>query len=347
MEFYNGVLVPGFVNAHCHLELSHLRGAIASGCGMAGFVQAMRAQRHRFSPEAQLAAARYHAARMRAEGVFLIADVCNSARSFAVKSENPENWHNFLELYGLRTKSAESLRPTATAADAAGLAWSITPHAAHSLNRDAFAAAIEGFSTDKNSPATKNPPLSIHFLESDEERALFRQKGPLWAWYREEDFPMDFTEYKSPAERILAEIPAHRNLMLIHNTFVAASEIEALQAHFGDHLTWVLCPRSNRHITGAQPPVELLRRHGARIALGTDSLASNSDLSMLEEMKMFAGVPLDEVLSWATAHGARLFNCDDRYGTFEVGKRSSIVLLEGIDWKQMKLLPAASARRLS
>ncbi len=278
---------------------------------------------------------------MRAEGTVLTADICNTDITFVDKAENPDAWHNFLELYGLRTRSLDPLRPLVLLAYAGELDWSITPHATYSLGRDAFAMAVGGLGGDDGDV------LSIHFMESEAERELFQRRGNLWTWYREQDFPVDFLDYGSPAERILAQVPADRNLMLIHNTFVTAGEIEALQAHFGDRLTWVLCPRSNRYITGAQPPAELLRRHGARIALGTDSLASNTDLSLIEEMKMFPDVPLDELLGWVTTNGARALGRDDRLGAFEVGKSPGVVLLEGIDWDRMALLPAASARRLA
>ena len=92
----------------------------------------------------------------------------------------------------------------------------------------------------------------------------------------------------------------------------------------------MLCPRSNDYISGLRPPVELLREMGCRICIGTDSLASNESLSMVEEMKCFMDIPLRELITWATQNGAEALGLGDKIGTVEEGYHSGIVLLEGI-----------------
>ena len=82
------------------------------------------------------------------------------------------------------------------------------------------------------------------------------------------------------------------------------------------------------------------------ICIGTDSLASNVSLSMVEELKMFRNIPLAELLQWATINGAKALGIDDKYGSIEPGKRSGIVCLTGVDLENFVLTPSAKAKRL-
>lgn len=339
VEFYSGVLMPGMVNAHTHLELSHLRGAIPTGCGFTGFAEGLGAVRNSFTAAEQLAAADYHDARMYAEGVAATGDISNGNLAFSVKKRSKILYHTFLELYGLHLNDAERLHTLLDKARADNLPATITPHSAYSLNEAAFAAATGG---------AENNPLSIHFMESREEEELYLGRGDMHSWYVRRGFETDFTgRYDSPADRIIARVPPARRIMLVHNTHVGERDVQKLQAHFGGNLTWVLCPRSNLHIGGQMPPVDILRRHACRIAVGTDSLASNASLSIIEELKTFCGIPLLETLGWATLAGAQALGIDRTHGSLEKGKKPGIVLLQGLDPERLELTARASTRRLA
>ena len=119
-----------------------------------------------------------------------------------------------------------------------------------------------------------------------------------------------------------------------------------LENYFSHPIAWVLCPQSNDYISGLKPPVELLRRHKALICIGTDSLASNSNLSMLEEVKRIEGVPFAERMEWATLGGARALGMDDELGSVEVGKRSGIVNITGVDLENFTLTASSQAKRV-
>ncbi|RYF81051.1 MAG: hypothetical protein EON98_12840, partial [Chitinophagaceae bacterium] len=103
-----------------------------------------------------------------------------------------------------------------------------------------------------------------------------------------------------------------------------------------------LCVNANQYIEGVMPPVELFRKNGCRIVLGTDSLASNWSLSILDEMKTirkhFPAIPLEEMLQWATINGANALGFDETLGSFENGKRPGVILLDGEDLVVKKLL---------
>ncbi len=329
VEFYPGILIPGFVNAHCHLELSHLRGAIPPGEGFTAFVRGMRMVRRAESD----GMAGFWDAKMWAEGVSAVADICNGASTFELKRRSRIKYHNFCELFGLHA-DPEKTFALCDEALAAGLTAYVTPHSLYSLNRDNYQLSIVNYQ------------LSIHFLESADEVGLFHRKGAMWEWYREQGLNPDFLDYGSPAERLVAQTPRDRSVMLVHNCAVTQRDIDIVMEHFTAPVAWVLCPGSNRYISGLAPPVELLRRNGLQIAVGTDSLASNDTLSMIRELGMIKNVPLTELLGWATAGGAKALGMDDRLGTIEVGKSPGLVLLTGVDLQTLTLTENARTERI-
>lgn len=337
LEFYPGIIVPGFVNAHTHLELSHLRGAIAPGGGFTEFVRKMREVRGRFSEDERRAAAEYRDAKMWSEGVSAAGDICNGSETFGVKLCSRIRYHNFAELFGLGA-DPETARAMRREADAQGLPATVTPHSTYSLGRAAFAAAVG---------ADANAPLSMHFMESEAEAGLFRRKGPLWDWYAAQGLEPDFLGFGGPAERLAAQVPADRAVMLVHNCCVTQRDIDIVMEHFTAPVTWVLCPGSNRYISGLEPPVGLLRKNRLRIAVGTDSDASNTEISMVRELGLLpGGAPLDEILGWATLGGAKALGMDGKLGSIEVGKSPGLILLTGVDMDAMSLTESATARRI-
>lgn len=328
-EFYSGAISAGFVNAHCHIELSYLRGAIEQGIGFAGFARAIGQVRGGFSIEERDRALRAADATMWAEGVQAVGDVVNGESSYAMKSQSPIRYHSFAELFGLLS-SVEAIAPLLEHP-----ATSPTPHSTYSLQQEAFAsvAAMAG-----------NNPLSIHFMESPDERALYSHAGSLWSWYERMGWQCDFLHYGSPAQRLCSSLDASQRLMLIHNCCIEEEDVAAIEAHFSHPVAWVLCPRSNDYISGLRPAFELLRRRNALICLGTDSLASNTSLSMLEEIKALPEVPIAERFEWATLGGARALGMEDELGSIEVGKCPGLVHIEGFSHEGLSA--SATARRI-
>lgn len=331
-EFYAGVLCAGFVNAHCHLELSYLRGAIARGTGFAGFARAIGQVRGNFSTEERQRALQAADARMWSEGVQAVADIVNDESSFQRKAQSRIYYKSFAELFGLNSV-ADAVKHLCTLPNC-----SPTPHSIYSVQDDAFRSVAE---------LAADEPLSIHFMESPDEAALYSGEGSLAAWYERMGWRCDFLHYGSPARRITDSLSEDKHLMLVHNCCVAEEDIELINNHFVNPVAWVLCPRSNDYISGLKPPVELLRRHSDMICVGTDSLASNDSLSIIEELKMFEGVPLAEVAKWATINGARALGVEKEIGSVVVGKRPGLVLIEGVEYADgLRLTPHSTSRRI-
>ena len=335
VEFHSGILCAGFINAHSHLELSYLRGAIAEGGGYAAFAASIAKVRDTFSEEEQLSAIAEADRTMWQEGVDGVGDIVNGSTSFATKETSPIFYKSFAEVFGLRECNLERQRELLHHPNT-----SLTPHSIYSVQEASFREVCN---------AECDTPLSIHFLETESERELFQGEGSLHDWYKKVGFECDFLHYGSPAKRIVACVPKDRSVLLVHNCAISKEDIEVLISHFSAPISCVLCPRSNAYISGIQPrSVELLRKADSNIniCIGTDSLSSNWSLSIIEELKMFQGIPLDELLRWATINGAKALGIDDKYGSIEPGKHSGVVCLTGVDLDNFSLTPSAKAKRV-
>lgn len=344
-EFYAGALCAGFVNAHSHVELAYLRGAIERGSGFAGFARQIGAVRGNFSLDERVQALRAADAVMWAQGIDVVADIINGATSMPMKAASNIGYISFGEVFGLNS-TTEPMRQLQAE-------WPeiiLSPHSTYSLQEQTFRDAVADGNGDGDKGEDKEKPLSIHFMESEAEATLYHREGSLNEWYERMGWQCDFLAYGSPTRRIIESVPATRRVLLVHNCYVSREDIEQLQAHFGERLSWVLCPASNDYISGIRPPVDLLREMGCRICIGTDSLASNESLSMVGEMKYFSDVPLREVVKWATWNGAEALGMQAQVGELAVGRKSGIVLLEGIEADaegELWLTERTTSRRLT
>ncbi len=333
VEFYSGVLCAGFVNTHSHIELSYLRSSITEGCGFASFAESIGKVRGNYSDEERLAAIAEADKAMWQEGVDAVGDIVNGETSFATKLQSRIHYHSFVEVFGLRECNLERQRALLRHPNT-----SLTPHSTYSVSDEPF-REVCGENSDK--------PLSIHFMETADEAALYRGEGSLHKWYERVGFGCDFLHYDSPAKRIIACTPKERSVLLVHNCAVTPSDITMITEHFSAPVYWALCPRSNAYISGIEPrAVDMLRSSNINICIGTDSLASNWSLSMIEEMKMFCNIPLAELLQWATLNGAKALGIEDKYGSVEVGKRSGIVNISGVDLQHFALTRHSKAMRV-
>jgi cytosine/adenosine deaminase-related metal-dependent hydrolase len=156
---------------------------------------------------------------------------------------------------------------------------------------------------------------------------------------------------KNPLLSVLKHLPVENPLLLVHNTLLEKSVIDELKKQRSATNTFfVLCPNSNLFIENKMPPVSLLKKEGLIICLGTDSLASNHELSLLSEMKTiqnsFPEITLEELIMWGCSNGAKAIQAEKKLGSFEAGKQPGINLISGIDFKQMKFTPASRVERL-
>ena len=332
VEFYPGILIPGMVNTHSHLELAYLRGAIAEGTGFAGFAREIGRVRGNYTTEERLHAASVADSRMWHEGVEAVLDIANDDLIMPIKRRSKIEYHTLFEVFGLNTQSCDTHRAMA----AKYRNSDITTHSTYSLQDGIFRAiAREG-----------SEALSIHLLESEDETALYNKKGSLWEWYTRMGWECDFLHYGGPVARIVASVPSERRTVVVHGCMATREDVTALNDHFLAPPTWVLCPESNRFISGITPPAEMLRKMGATVAIGTDSLASARHLSIVENMRLLGDIPLNELLTYATLNGARALGIEDKKGSIEVGKQPGLAVISGVDMQTMRLTKESESRRI-
>lgn len=345
VQFYNGIIIPGFVNSHCHLELSHLKGSVEQGRGLVNFIMEIRNKRD-YLITAILSAARSADKEMFDEGIVLCADICNTSGTFSIKKESSIRYINLLEVFGIDADKADKrideIMKVAQVAEELNLPFSIVPHSAYSLSLALFRLLRK-----KNE---NNETTSIHFMETaGEEEFLKTQSGELMASYINSGLLSSIPETAgSHIDLIMNEITHSGTLILVHNTFSDRDTVKTVRKR--ERTFWCLCPNSNIYIENKFPPADMLLEEGCDLVIGTDSLASNTRLSILEELKTiqnnFPAITLEELIRWATLNGARALNEENLFGSIEPDKKPGLLLLQNIDIKNMKLLPETSVTRL-
>ncbi|MBR5206427.1 MAG: amidohydrolase family protein [Alistipes sp.] len=331
VEFFPGIITAGMINAHCHLELSYLAGAIAEGQGFAGFAREIGRVRGNYSNEERIHAADIADALMWEEGVQAVADIANDALVMDIKRRSKIEYITLFEHFGLNNNSTDAIFALAAEHSA-----NVTPHSTYSVQDRPFREICnrgEGV-------------ISIHFLESKAERELYSGGGSLAEWYARMGWECDFLHHGTPAKRIAESVPSDRKTLIVHCVECLPEDVEVIDSHINGGATWVVCPESNRYISGTTPPIKMLRDMGCRIAIGTDSRASARHLSMIENLRLLGDMPLEELLSWATIDGAKALGMEHKLGSIEVGKCPGLVLIEGVDLQNMRLTEESKSRRL-
>lgn len=331
VEVLPGVLIPGFINTHCHLELSHMKGFIPQKTGLVSFIQGVMSNRDKVSPE-QIEEAMLQADNMMFQnGIQAIGDHVNSIVSAAVKSKSKITYHTFVEILGV--KDGDALDKIDQAKEIEfhfdHKHSSITPHAPYSCSKSIFKYL-------KKSIAESNI-LSIHNQESEEENKLFRYKtGDFIDLYNKMGINLDSfkAQARNSIQSYLSYLPLVNRLILVHNTFTSLKDLDFAN-RMGRQLVMCLCPKANLYIEGTLPKVNILADNLENITLGTDSLASNDTLSILEEMKVlhenFEELDFLTTIKWATINGAKALGLDKTLGSLEVGKKPGLVLLKGMN----------------
>jgi len=352
LEYYSGILVPGFINAHCHLELSHLKNKISEKLGLSDFLGSVNRLRYsetensgEFAEKADF--------RLWSEGTVAVGDISSTDETLETKSKSKIFYHTFVEAFGFLPSRAEKAFElaclTETMFRGKGLKASVVPHSPYSVSEPLFKKIT-------HKAKTENTILTIHNQESRAESRFFQNgDGPL-AEHMIRNLKIDIsgwnTGYKSSLKYILSFLPVENQLLLVHNTFTAERDLEELKKQRLHSNTFVvLCPNANLFIENQLPPVSLFREKRLNICIGTDSLASNHQLSVLAEIftlqQNFPEIPLEELLQWSCLNGARALQIEDKSGSFEPGKKPGINLITEVDLQNLKLTGRSKVTKLA
>lgn len=351
LEFYSGILVPGFVNTHCHIELSHLHEKIEEKSGIGGFVGKINRLRNEDTDSIEKAIG-IADRKMFAAGTAAVGDISNSLLSLDTKLKSKIFYHTFVESFGFSPARAEKAFDYAKFVFAEfaenSLPVSIVPHSPYSVSEPLFKKIKE------NALAAKSV-LTIHNQESRAEAQFFADGTGAIANHIQNNLGIDISHWqptgKSSLTSVLKYLPTPNRLILVHNTFTEKADLDKLKKSRPiENTFFALCPNSNLYIENQLPPVSLFRDEQLNICLGTDSLASNHQLSVLEEMitlqQNFAEIDLEELLIWGTLNGAKALGIENRFGSFEPGKKPGVNLISGVNFDKMKLTEKSWVKRL-
>lgn len=346
-EFHNGIIIPGFVNAHCHLELSHLLGKIPEKKGIANFIKAVTEERFKFQDSTQKPIANA-IKELELTGTVAVGDICNTADTLDLKVKSELHFHNFIEVFGINQNNSDKVFELANTIKARFLenysgSTSITPHSTYSLSKNLW----NRVSTEIND---SKMPVSIHFAESLPEYEFLKTgSGPIFDRYKFLNIPFETPSGLSPLDVVFNNVDSNNDVLLIHNTFASIDELLQIKGHYRK-VTFVTCPESNIYIENSLPVLAEMHKAGLRIAIGTDSLASASTLSMLHHIILlldnFKEISFVDILKWATLNGAEALNIESRFGTLEVGKNPGLNLITDFDFNSMKPTLKSRVKRL-
>ncbi len=329
VEKYEGIICPGFINTHCHLELSHMKGIVSEGKGLVPFIKELMSQRAADSDFVQQCI-KDAEAEMMANGIVAVGDISNGSDTFSQKAKRNLHYHTFIELYGFLDNQAdeafENGRVLGSKLEKQNSIYSLVPHSPYSTSQQLWEKICQWNIENKGI-------LTFHNEETEDENKLFLDGSgsliELMKW-----FGLDTSFWKSTGNTSLNSIkgllPKNTKTLLVHNTMTTVKELSSLNMEL-ESPYWCLCPNANWYIERKLPNLDNFIKTGSKITLGTDSLSSNWRLSILSEMqcikKHYPEIRTATMLSWGTQNGAELLGIESNFGTLEKGKSPGIILI--------------------
>jgi aminodeoxyfutalosine deaminase len=341
VEEFSGILSPGLINCHCHLELSHLKDVIPPHTGLIEFLCSVVTRRN-FDPRLIQEEIVKAEKEMYDNGIVAVGDIGNTADTSDVKSKSKIYWQNFVEVIGFTDEKAieniehyknvlvefENTQHSTPNIQRS----SLVPHAPYSISPKTFQLINE---------LTKNQIISIHNQEHPAEDELYKTGGgeylKLFKIFGVDKSPFPITG-KSSIRSCLPYFNNGQTIFLIHNTYMPEEDMiwaNDYAAANGLKLVYCFCVNANLYIENKLPRIEQFIKHNCHIVLGTDSYSSNWQLSIAKEIQTITAIPgfetvvsLEQVLQWTTINGAKALQWDDKLGSFEKGKKPGVVLIQ-------------------
>ncbi len=333
VETFKGILCPGFINAHCHLELSHLKNVIPQKTGLVDFVIKVVSERH-FAQDEIISAMNLAEGKMFQEGIVAVGDICNNSLSLSQKEKKNLHYYNFIEVSGwnpevaeLRFERSKSYYDEFIKGE---VNTSMVPHAPYS---------VSGTLWGKITPLFSGKVVTIHNQETNHEDQFFlKGTGDFVKMYKMMNIDNSFylPHRIRSIETYFKKFSKASSVILVHNTFTKQEDVDYINQNKPSHqiVSFCLCVNANLYIENTLPPMEMFLQNNCSIVVGTDSLASNHQLSILEELKTiaqnFTNIETETLLQWATINGAKALQMDNELGSVKKGKKPGLVLIENI-----------------
>lgn len=332
-QFSNCAIIPALINAHTHLEFSDFRQPFPAGENFPAWIRSVVSSRSQRSDSVQ-DTIRQGVAECESTGAAALGEICTHLNSESTNSDaecystSNLNITCFRELIGFNSQSiSERLKDAKTFIEKfeSQLSIGLSPHAPYSVHPQLFSSLIE-FAVEKELP------VAFHLAETKEELQLLKhQTGP----FREmlEQFGIwdkDALDSGTRPLDYLKQMDSLKRGLIIHGNYLEEDELEFLSSN--PNLFLVYCARTHAHFEHSRYPLEKIIDSGVSLALGTDSRASNPDLSLWKEMQFIAQqypkLSREKLLELGTLQGAKALRIDSSLGTLEPGKAARFCLIE-------------------
>jgi len=330
------VLLPGLINAHCHLDYTGLRGKIAPQKCFAEWIRAINAEKVKLSPDDYLASINEGFAEARKFGTTVVANLTAFPELISEVQPPIRTWwcaelidirvpERASELIHAAIELLRSARPEPVLSKVEGVAqWGLAPHALFTASRDLFRRCKQVAQRD-------NGLLTTHLAESREEMQMFRDaSGPLYEFIKSIGRPINDCGNETPLGLFVGALGdrALPQWIVAHLNELTESDFELLET-FNSRFHIVHCPRSHNYFGHSPFAFDRLRSLGFNICLGTDSLASNETLSLFDEMRAFQNnfpqVSPEEILQMATVNPARALRSENALGQIRPGLGADLI----------------------
>ncbi len=329
LEVYDGVICPGFINTHCHLELSYLQNKIPKQLGLVNFIKDVQQKKN--NNENIYEAIEYAENLMIKNGIVGVGDICNTDYTLKQKRKKKLKYYNFIELYAVkknqieqRFNNAKRLKNFFTKYN---LQSTIVPHSTYGVHPKLMNLILDYVG--------ENELISIHNLETESERYYLQKKeGNIFEWLKKIDADFSIWREKPNSYELINNF--NKQIIFVHNTFGKKIEVE--------NKLCCTCPKANLFIEGVLPSYD--KFNIKTLCVGTDSLASNDKLSILEELFIIQNhstFSLNTLLKIACLNGARALNFKN-LGSISIDKAPGLNLITNI--KNLKLTNESTVKPL-
>jgi aminodeoxyfutalosine deaminase len=329
------ILMPGLINAHCHLDFTMMRGALFGGGSFSAWIQRLNAMRLSLDQRDYLDAIGSGLNELRRWGCTTVLNIESFPELIPFLPESPIRVWWFLEVMDIRSRlhSAEALAGAIYFFEKAGESsggFGISPHAPYTVSRDLYALSA-------SYAMRYHLPLCTHLAESEEEMAMFSAgEGALYEFLRSIGRSMEDCRGISPVQAVLGEGLVPEGSILVHMNQIGSTDRELLKRTAGAYHV-LHCPRTHAFFERPAFDLSFYRDNGIPLLLGTDSLASNQDLNMFAEMRAmaeaFPSLSSLEILRMVTLEPAKALTRSGRLGELSPGALADFIAIPDPDPK--------------
>lgn len=327
-DFPDSVILPGLINAHCHLELGMTRSMLPRGEAFPLWVSRLKKALDGAKENHYRQAARLGILECLKNGITTIVDVGNTGEAFPELAMLPIRSYPYLEVLGLDPNQAHSRlgqaqtqltqRPPANTLYHPG----ITSHASYSCS-------LELMQQITQSAQLRTGPYTLHIAESAEEAQMFSEgSGALFDFCQRIYPDLKWEPHMSPIRYLNHNNLIPRDSLFVHCNYLDDEDIRILAEH---NTSVVHCPLSKAFFSHAGFNPIALQSAGINICLGTDSLASNDGLNLFDEMAElhhnYPSLPCEDILAMATLHGAKALGLTGKIGCLTPGAQADFIAI--------------------